>query len=200
MLPGSTPNRAVEERVRLKDGTSVLVRAVRPDDRELFVAGFERMSPESRYRRFMGHKRKLSDRELDFFTRLDHDLHEAVGAIDVESGEGVGVARMHRHADDPSVAEAAVTIVDDWQGRGLGGLLLDRLVKRARELGVTHFDASLFTSNKAMLALFQRLGCMKSHREDFETLTIDVALPVGEDDEALAAALRSVADGSAEVA
>jgi RimJ/RimL family protein N-acetyltransferase len=190
----------VEEQVRLKDGTSVLVRPVRPDDRELFVAGFERMSPESRYRRFMGHKRKLSDRELDFFTRLDHDLHEAIGAIDLASGEGVAVARMHRHDGDPSVAEAAVTVVDDWQGRGLGGLLLDRLVQRARELGVTHFDASLFTSNRAMLALFQRLGCMKSHREDFETLTIDVALPVGEDDEALCAALRSVADGSAEAA
>jgi RimJ/RimL family protein N-acetyltransferase len=188
----------VEETVRLKNGTSVLVRPVRPDDRALFVAGFERMSPESRYRRFMGHKRKLSERELDFFTRLDHDLHEAVGAIDVDSGEGMGVARLHRHPDDPSLAEAAVTIVDDWQGRGLGGLLLDRLVKRARQLGVTHFDASLFTSNKAMLTLFQRLGCMKAHREDFETLTIDVALPVGpEEGEALAAALRSVADGSA---
>jgi GNAT superfamily N-acetyltransferase len=190
----------VEELVRLKDGTSVLVRPVRPDDRELFVAGFERMSPESRYRRFMGHKQKLSERELDFFTRLDHDLHEAIGAIDVASGDGVAVARMHRHPDDPSLAEAAVTVVDDWQGRGLGSLLLERLTRRARELGVTHFDASLFTSNRAMLTLFQRLGCMKAHREDFQTMTIDVELPLGEDDEALGAALRSVADGSAAVA
>jgi GNAT superfamily N-acetyltransferase len=187
----------VEETVRLKDGTSVLVRPVRPDDRELFVAGFERMSPESRYRRFMGHKRNLSERELDFFTRLDHELHEAIGALDVETGAGVAVARMHRHEDDPSVAEAAVTVVDDWQGRGLGGLLLGRLAWRARELGVEHFDASLFTSNKAMLELFRRLGCMKAHREDYETLTIDVALPVAEGEgDALAAALRSVADGT----
>src|SRR3954451_13881222 len=131
-----------EERVRLRDGSRVIVRPVRPEDREMFAAGFQRMSGESRYRRFMSHKKKLSERELDFFTRLDHDLHEAVGAIDVDSGEGVGVARMHRHPDDPSLAEAAVTIADDWQGRGLGGLLLDRLVKRARQLGVTHFDAS----------------------------------------------------------
>src|SRR4051794_28105440 len=168
---------AVEEQVRLKDGTSVLVRPVRADDRELFVAGFERMSPESRYRRFMGHKQKLSERELDFFTRLDHDLHEAVGAIDVDSGEGVGVARMHRHPDDPSLAEAAVTIVDDWQGRGLGGLLLDRLVKRARQLGVTHFDASLFTSNKGMLTLFERLRCLKGPPQGFQDLTVEGALP-----------------------
>jgi RimJ/RimL family protein N-acetyltransferase len=190
----------VEERVRLKDGSSVLVRPVQPDDRELFAAGFERMSPESRYRRFMGHKQKLSERELDFFTRLDHDLHEAIGAIDEATGEGVGVARMHRHEDDPTVAEAAVTVVDDWQGRGLGGLLLDRLTRRARELRVTHFDASLFTSNRAMLALFQRLGCMRAHRDGLDEMTIDVELPVGGEDDALGVALRSVAEGSAEVA
>jgi GNAT superfamily N-acetyltransferase len=190
----------VDETVRLKDGTSVLVRPVRPDDRELFVAGFERMSPESRYRRFMGHKRNLSERELDFFTRLDHDRHEAIGAIDVASGEGAGVARMHRSDGDPAVAEAAVTVVDDWQGRGLGSLLLDRLTKRARELGVHHFEASLFTTNKAMLHMFERLGCMRSQREGLDVLAIDVALSVDEGDEALATALRSVAEGSAEVA
>src|SRR4051794_41882611 len=108
------------------------------------------MSTESRYRRFMGHKRALTDRELDFFTRLDHDLHEAVGAIDVESGEGVGVARMHRHAEDSAVAEAAVTIVDDWQGRGLGGLLLDRLGERGPGAGGAPLHAPPFSPHKAM--------------------------------------------------
>jgi RimJ/RimL family protein N-acetyltransferase len=188
------------EHLQLRDGSTVLVRPVRPEDRELFVAGFERMSGESRYRRFMSHKKKLSDRELDFFTRLDHETHEAVGAIDVATGEGAGVARMHREPDEPVVAEAAVTVVDDWQGRGIGRLLLDRLTSRAHELGVTHFEASLFTTNKAMLTLFQRLGCMRSKREGLDVLTIDVALPVGEEDEAMSVALRSVAEGSAEVA
>src|SRR3954469_2002231 len=189
-----------EEHVQLRDGSTVLVRPGRPDDRDLFVAGFERMSGESRYRRFMSHKKRLSERELDFFTRLDHDLHEAIGAIDVASGEGVGVARMHRSDSDPSVAEAAVTVVDDWQGRGIGRLLLDRLTARARQLGIEHFEASLFTANRAMLALFQRLGCMRSQHEGLDVLAIDVALPVAERDEALTAALRSVAEGEAEVA
>src|SRR2546423_3832927 len=159
-----------EEQVRLRDGSCVIVRPVRPDDRELFAAGFQRMSGESRYRRFMSHKKKLSERELDFFTRLDHDLHEAIGAIDAATGEGAGVARMHRRPDDPEVAEAAVTVVDDWQGKGLGGLLLERLTARARELGVKHFEASLFTTNKAMLRLFQKLGCMRSQREGLDLL------------------------------
>jgi RimJ/RimL family protein N-acetyltransferase len=191
----------MEERVRLRDSSCVIVRPVRPEDRELFVAGFERMSEESRYRRFMAHKKRLSDRELDFFTRLDHAAHEAIGALEEASGDGVGVARLHRHEDDPSVAEAAVTIVDDWQGRGVGGVLLERLTDRARALGVRRFDASLFTDNRAMLALFQRLGCMKSHRDGPDVLMIDVELPLDEErGEALDAALRCVAEGNAEVA
>jgi RimJ/RimL family protein N-acetyltransferase len=190
----------MEERVRLRDGSCVVVRPVRSEDRELFVAGFERMSEESRYRRFMAHKKRLSDRELDFFTRLDHASHEAIGALDESSGDGVGVARMHRHEDDPSVAEAAVTIVDDWQGRGLGGLLLSRLTDRARSLGVRRYDASLLTGNRAMLELFRRLGCMKTHHEGPQVLTIDVELPLDDpSSDALDAALRSVAEGDAEV-
>src|SRR3954451_9879065 len=188
-----------EERVSLRDGSTVIVRPVRPEDRELFAAGFERMSGESRYRRFMSHKKKLSDRELDFFTRLDHDLHEAIGALDAETGAGAGVARMHRHPEDPSIAEAAVTVVDDWQGRGLGGVLLERLTARARELGVKHFEATLFTTNKAMLRLFEKLGCMRLEREGLDVLVIDVELPVSESPEALSTALRSVAEGTSEV-
>jgi len=182
--------------VELRGGEVVLVRPVQPGDRALFAAGFERMSGESRYRRFMSYKKHLSDRELDFFTRLDHERHEAIGAIDVATGEGVGVARMHRAEDDPEVAEAAVTIVDDWQGRGLGSLLLGRLTSRAGELGVKRFEATLFTTNRAMLRLFERLGCMKARREGLDVLEIDVELPVGEAEEALTTALRSVADGS----
>src|SRR3954471_8087194 len=188
-----------EKRVRLRDGSRVIVRPVRPEDREMFAAGFERMSGESRYRRFMSHKKKLSERELDFFTRLDHDLHEAIGAIDEATGEGAGVARMHRRPDDPTVAEAAVTVVDDWQGGGLGGALLERLTARARELGVKRFEASLFTTNKAMLRLFERLGCMRLEREGLDVLVIDVELPVSESPEALSTALRSVAEGTSEV-
>jgi RimJ/RimL family protein N-acetyltransferase len=188
----------MEERVRLRDDACVVIRPVRPEDRELFVAGFDRMSEESRYRRFMAHKKRLSERELDFFTRLDHDAHEAIGALDASTGEGVGVARMHRHESDPSLAEAAVTIVDGWQGRGLGGLLLGRLADRARALGVHRFDASLLTTNRAMLALFERLGCMKAQREGLDVLTIDVELPLDDPrEEALDAALRCVAEGDA---
>jgi GNAT superfamily N-acetyltransferase len=179
----------------LRDGSSVVVRDVRPDDRDLFVKGFESLSPESRYRRFMFHKKGLREEELDFFTQVDHRDHEALGAIDPATGQGIGVARMVRCEDDPSAAEAAVTVVDAWQGRGVGSLLLERLAERAREIGVRHFRATLQTGNRAMAALFGRLGSMRTRHGDGSQIDIDVELPVSADDDALAAALRSAASG-----
>jgi RimJ/RimL family protein N-acetyltransferase len=179
----------------LRDGSNVVVRDVRPDDRELFVKGFEDLSEESRYRRFMFHKKGLREKELDFFTQVDHHDHEAIGAIDPETGQGIGVARMVRCSDDPAAAEAAVTVVDAWQGRGVGALLLERLAERAREVDVQRFRATLQTGNKAMAALFDRLGCMRSRRGSGDQLSIDVELPVAAQDDALAAALRSAAAG-----
>jgi GNAT superfamily N-acetyltransferase len=184
------------EQVRLRDGSRVLVRPVTPGDRELFVQGFERFGMESRASRFLGLKKKLSDRELDYLTQVDHESHEAVGAIDLETGAGVGVARMVRSPNgDPSCAEAAVAVVDDWQGRGLGALLLSRLVARARELGVTHFLAVLRTDNRSMLTLFQRAGEVHVRDREGEIATIEVELPVDCEHDSLGAALRSAAAG-----
>jgi GNAT superfamily N-acetyltransferase len=182
------------ENVRLRDGSRVLVRPVRPDDKPLFVAGFERLSEESRYLRFMGYKKVLSVRDLEFFTELDHADHEAIGALDPFTGEALGVARYMRLAHDPASAEAAVVVIDAWQGRGLGIVLLERLVERAREHGIERFEATLFTDNKAMLALFERIGDVEVLSHEGQTIEIDIALST-EDDRALREALRAAARG-----
>src|SRR5687768_7659943 len=96
--------------VRLRDGGEVLIRPVRAEDKPLFAQGWQRFGEESRYRRFMGAKRRLSTRELSFFTELDHVDHEALGALDPSSGEGLGVARYVRDPDRPDAAEAAVSV------------------------------------------------------------------------------------------
>jgi GNAT superfamily N-acetyltransferase len=183
------------ELVELRDGSCVRVRKVRADDRPLFVSGFSRLGPESRYRRFLFHKKLLRDDELDFLTQLDHRDHEAIGAIDEATGCGVGVARMVREGDGRSSAEAAVAVVDDWQGRGLGGLLLDRLTARARELGVERFTATLFTDSRSMMALFERLGCVQRRRHG-NVVAIEVDLPVERAHGGLRDALRSAASGA----
>jgi L-amino acid N-acyltransferase YncA len=181
------------ETVELRDGSEVVVRPVRPEDKPLFAAGWERFGDASRYERFMGVKSRLSTRELAFFTELDQADHAAIGAIEPRSGEGLGVARYVRDPARPEAAEAAVEVIDAWQGRGLGTLLLRRLCARATRHGVTTFTASLFTANHAMLRAFQRLGDV--HVRDIEagSMTIDVELPVA--GPGLHAALRSAATG-----
>jgi len=166
------------EYVALRDGAEVLVRAVRPEDKPLFVAGWSHLSEESVYRRFLVSRDSLSVDELAFFTEIDHVDHEAIGAMDPASGEGVGVARYVREHERPHVAEAAVTVVDAWQHRGLGGKLLRRLYVRATENRIRVFTASLLASNDAMLTLFDRLGDVTVTRRDGPTLEIDVELPV----------------------
>ena len=183
------------EQVSLRDGSRVLVRAVTPEDRELFVQGFEHFGIESRASRFLGLKKHLSESELDFLTQVDHERHEAIGAVDLDGGAGVGVARMVRLHDDASSAEAAVSVVDEWQGRGVGALLLSRLSDRARELGVTRFQAVLRTDNTSMLTLFRRAGEVQTIGRDAGVATIEVKLPVDCEHDSLGAALRSAAAG-----
>ncbi len=164
------------EHVVLRDGSEVLIRAVRPEDKPLFVEGWSELSDESVYRRFLQPRDSLNVDELAFFTEIDHVDHEAIGAL--ADGRGVGVARYVRDAERPHVAEAAVTVVDAWQGRGLGGKLLRRLTARATENRLRAFSASLFARNDAMLTLFEQLGTVKVTRRDGPVIEIGVELPV----------------------
>jgi RimJ/RimL family protein N-acetyltransferase len=145
-------------RFTLRDGSEVLVRAVHSADAPLLADGFARLSAESRKLRFLSDKKHLSEEEVRYFTDVDHHDHEAIGAQDEVSGRGVGVARYIRDADDPEVAEIAVTVVDDWQRRGLGSLLLTRLIGRAREEGIRRFIALVAADNEAMASLLANVG------------------------------------------
>ena len=180
------------ELVELRDGGRVRIRPIRSDDKPRLVEAFQGLSDTSRYRRFLGYKKELSVAELAMLTEVDHHQHEALGALDSETGEGVGVARFVREPGRPEVAEAAVTVVDGWQGRGLGRALLSRLAARAREEGVREFTATLLTDNRAMLRLFRDLGALRVVRRNGPVQEIDVTLPLGGDcmDEALRAAAR----------
>jgi GNAT superfamily N-acetyltransferase len=182
------------ELATLRDGREVLVRPVRPEDKPLFARGWERFGDESRYRRFMGAKRRLSTRELAFFTELDHVDHEALGALDPASGEGLGVARYMRNAERPDAAEAAVSVIDAVQGCGLGRLLLTRLTQRAADNGIRVFTASLLTSNHSMLRLFEKLGTVTFTGRSGAEISIDVELPLS-DSPTLELMLRSAATG-----
>jgi nucleotide-binding universal stress UspA family protein/GNAT superfamily N-acetyltransferase len=140
--------------VKLRDGSRVEIRPLEPDDREALRGAFDRLSPESRYRRFFGPMAELRERDLDYLTNIDHHDHEAVVAM--HGGQLVGVARYVRTG--PDVAEPAITVADDWQGRGVGSRLLDALVGRARAEGIAHFDAPILATNDEAIRVFERLG------------------------------------------
>ena len=146
---------------RLRDGSSVLIRPIAPDDRELLRRGFEELSERSRYMRFQSPMASLSDEQLSYLTVVDHHDHEALVALDPATGDGVGVARFVRVSDD--VAECAVVVADDWQGRGVATVLLDRLVDRAHEEGVERFTAIVLAETADALRLLERLGDVARH-------------------------------------
>jgi len=159
------PGRAAGGRVVLRDGSEVVNPQVRSADPPQQADCFARLSPESRRLRFLRRKDALSAAELRYFTDVDHHDHEALGALDHAAGRGVGVARYVRDAGDPHAAEIAVTVVDDWQGRGLGAELLAQLAGRARAAGIRRFTALVSADNAAMTALLRRLCADPVHRE-----------------------------------
>lgn len=150
-----------EETVGLSDGRRVHLRLIRPADKELLRVGFERLSPDSRYARFMAPKARLSERELDYLTNVDGQNHFAMGAIRrhlVSKPEGVGIARFVRLVDKPDTAEPAVTVVDDYQGKGLGTILLQRLIEAAWERDVRWFCTELLAENTASKRMVESLS------------------------------------------
>jgi RimJ/RimL family protein N-acetyltransferase len=144
--------------VVLRDGSAVLIRQVRSTDAALLADGFARLSAASRQMRFLGVKKELSAAELRYLTDVDHHDHEALAALDRAGGHGVGIARYVRDAEDPQAAEIAVTIVDDWHGRGLGTELLARLSDRARSEGIRRFTALADAGNVAVAAGLRKAG------------------------------------------
>ncbi len=146
------------ESIRLRDGSHVAVRPIAPDDKQLLKDGFERLSMESRYRRFFSPLPRLTSAQLRYLTEVDHHDHEALAALDPANGDLVAVARFIRSQEEPRVAEVAVTVVDDWQGRGLGSALQDALADRAREEGIDTFSAVVQADNMASLRMLEGLG------------------------------------------
>ena len=149
------------EFVAVGDGEELLVRPISPADKDRLAGAFDRLSPESRYRRFFAPLERLSEQDLRYLTELDHHDHEAFVAIEPGTDWIVGVARYVR-SDDPSEAEVAVVVADPWQGRGIATALLDRLVDRAREEGIDHFVALVLSDNTGALELFSSLASAES--------------------------------------
>ena len=181
------------ESTTLRDGQPIRLRLVRSDDKEMFRRGLDKLSPESRVRRFFVMKERLTNEELRYFTEIDQIDHVAIGAeracpagvgdgADGSDGagafEGLGVARFIRCPDHADTAEAAVAVIDEMQGKGLGSLLFQRLVAAARARGISRLRCEVLSSNQAMRDFLS--GAMPSAfkiAQSGPVLTIEMELP-----------------------
>jgi RimJ/RimL family protein N-acetyltransferase len=133
----------------------VHVRPIDSRDRDAFSAWFGRLSDESRRRRFLGPKPRLSARELTFLTEVDHVSHTTLVAVD-DDGRLIGEARYA--VEEPGTADFAVTVADEWQGRGVGTRLARRLIGAARANGMNRLTALTLAENAPARKLLERLG------------------------------------------
>lgn len=143
----------------LRDGSSIRIRAIRIDDQERLHEHFRGLSRQSIYFRFMGFRRDLSGEDLKQLTELDFNEHVGLAATSTENGRErfIGVGRYIR-LKDPHRAEVAFAVLDDYQGHGIGTILLEHLAKIARASGVAELEASVLADNRQMLEVFAHSG------------------------------------------
>jgi RimJ/RimL family protein N-acetyltransferase len=149
------------EEVRLRDGTDAFVLPLQRTDRATLAAEFETLSPESRRRRFLAPVMHLSDDMLEHLVDDVDGVDHVALVLCVETAPGVydpvALARMVRYDDAPDAADLAVTVKDEWQGRGVATALLEVLV-RSRPVGVRRVVTDVLKSNPASLGMLRRLG------------------------------------------
>jgi acetyltransferase len=159
----------LEGEMRLRDGRKVRVRPIRPEDAARELRFFERLSDRSRFQRFMQYVRELSPRMLARFTQLDYDRELALVAL--WEGEFVAVGRYAPNADGET-AEFALAVGDDWQGKGLGHGLLERLCHAARAAGYRALYGHILDANREMLELARHLGFVEMARDGSEVTVV----------------------------
>jgi GNAT superfamily N-acetyltransferase len=162
----------------MADGTQVLLRPIRSDDKRILSEAFGRLSPESQRLRFLAAKTRLSSSELRYLTEIDGADHVALVAVLSHRPDAiVGVARWVRLADDPEAAEAAIVIGDPWQHQGLGRHLGMVLADTARASGVRRFTATMLSDNVAAHRLFAAISSRlrSEHHAGVEELVADLA-------------------------
>lgn len=143
----------------LHDGTRVVIRPIRPEDRQIEKDFVHNLSDESRYFRFFNAVRDLSETALTRFTQVDYDREMALIAVISENGAEteIGVARYAMNQDGRS-CEFAIVVADAWQRKGIGSKLMHSLMDAARSRGLETMEGWILSGNGRMLALMDGLG------------------------------------------
>ena len=161
---------------RLRDGASLEIRALRPDDRTAMLESIGRFSNEALHRRFFAPKRNFSEREIDFFLNVDFESHVALVAVLSEGGRPLIVGGSRYVVCRPGCAEIAFAVDDPHQKRGIAAHLIVHLIKIARATGLREFIAEVLPENVPMLKVFERCGLAMTTRPDRGVVHVTLAL------------------------
>jgi GNAT superfamily N-acetyltransferase len=166
------------ERARLDDGTGVVLRLLTPADTPLVIAGFDRLSEQSRYMRCMAGMSKLTPTALAYVAGVDQEKHFALAAVREIGGqeEPAGLAELVRLDEQPDVAEIGIAVVDALQGHGLGRILLQHLLAAARERGVRQVRFEVLSANARMRNLLHEVAPDARIHYDGPAFTADLSL------------------------
>jgi acetyl coenzyme A synthetase (ADP forming)-like protein len=173
-LPDSYPADGVFD-VVLRDGSTIRIRPIRPDDGDGLQSMLGQMSRQSVYHRFFKVKDHLTQGEIDTFTRLDY--RDRMAFVAERGGAIVGVGRYHRLEETPDTAEIAFAVVDAQQGKGIARRLLQLLTSYARDQGITAFQARVLADNHVMIRVFRNAGFML--RRELDEGVYTVQFPTG---------------------
>ena len=183
----------------LATGARAIFRPIMPEDKPLLEKGLTQLSEESRYLRFFSPLDHFTERQLRYLTEIDYVNHFAWVALvpDEPGGPGVGVARWIRLPDDPEMAEGAVTVIDAYQGQGIGKTLLWLAARSAIERGIRCFQLWTMGENEKAHRILEDLG---ARRGRMESGTQEFLVPLPERPEDLEGTpaplvLRAVAEG-----
>ena len=166
---------------RLRDGTPVLIRAARPDDRQRIIDAFHKLDPQTIYTRFFGAKKELSERDLQ---RLDHNDYERQVALVATRGSGAdeiiigggAYTLLPQQPGEPASAEVSFTIEEDYHGQGLSTLFMALLIEIGRQRGIGRFEAEVMTGNEGMLKVFRRSGLPLRQRSEDGVVSVEMDL------------------------
>src|SRR5262249_13175820 len=160
----------------LRAGRRVEIRALKPDDRAGLVAAVARSSPETLYRRFFAVKRHFTEPEVDFFLHVDFINHVALLAVVEEGGQPVIAGGTRYVVVQPGKAEVAFAVVDQYQGQGIGTLLMHHLAPIARGAGLEELIAEVLPENESMLKVFEKSGFPVSLKSERGVVHVSIQL------------------------
>jgi RimJ/RimL family protein N-acetyltransferase len=182
MIRGGIANYTVVE--QLRDKQPVTIRAIRPGDKELLREAFKELEASSIYLRFFGPRKELTDRELIQATEVDFIRTVAlVACVQKSSREqiiGGGRYIAYEGPDQPSTAEIAFLIEEDYHGQGLASILLKHLLMIGREQGISRFEADVLHGNRKMLRVFERSGLPVVTKASSDSIHVTIFLNKGE--------------------